>query len=192
MIAPAVITAALPSGLRQFCTAALVLLLAGCESHAGGADLTLGRSAQRLASIGVVLVVDAVPGAEMRGVKFYNESGREIYGKGVQTKRNRDILAFGPGRIPSNVRVIWRENPKTVWAKSGTDYEGTIIGDYTVDVAQRIPDDVLTDIRAHGGSLRLKFCLKPDGVLFGWDIERPDGSISKFDMPGGDFLDTRY
>ena len=35
---------------------------------------------------------------------------------------------------------------------------------------------------------RLKFRLKPDGVLFGWDIERPDGGLSRFDMPGGDFL----
>ena len=149
-------------------------------------------ASRRFASIDLVLVVDAVPDAEMRGVKFYNEAGREIYGKGVQTKRNRDILALGPGRIPAIVRVIWRENPKTVWGKSGIDFEGTIIGDYTVDVAQRIPDEVLTDIRAHGGGLRLKFRLKPDGVLFGWDIERPDGSRSKFDMPGGDFLDTRY
>ena len=41
-------------------------------------------------------------------------------------------------------------------------------------------------------ALRLKFRLKPDGVLFGWDIERPGGGISRFDMPGGDFLETRY
>jgi hypothetical protein len=50
----------------------------------------------------------------------------------------------------------------------------------------------LTDISAHGGSLRLKFRLEAEGVLFGWDIEWPGGGISKFDLPGGDFLDTRY
>lgn len=150
-------------------------------------------ASRRFAGIGLVLVVDAVPDAEMRGVKFYNEAGREIYGKAVQTKRNRSIMALGFGRVPGSVRIIWRENPTTVWGKSGgIDYEGTIIGDYTVDVTQRIPDEVLTEIRAHGGSLRLKFRLKPDGVLFGWDIELPGGTISSFAMPGGDFLDTRY
>jgi hypothetical protein len=69
-----------------------------------------------------------------------------------------------------------------------------ISGDYRIPVAERIPDDVLNDIRAHGGGLRLKFRLKPDGVLFGWDIERaaPLGDVSIFQMPGGDFLETRY
>ena len=43
-----------------------------------------------------------------------------------------------------------------------------------------------------GEGLRLKFCLKPDGVLFDWDIEWPNGGFSRFDMPGGDFLETRY
>ena len=70
--------------------------------------------------------------------------------------------------------------------------EGTITGDYTVPVAERISQDVLDSIRSHGGALRLKFRLKPDGVLFGWDIERDGGGISKFDMPGGDFLETKY
>lgn len=69
-----------------------------------------------------------------------------------------------------------------------------IAGDYTIPVAKRIPDSVLRDIRAHGGSLRLKFRLKPGGVLFGWDIERADplGNVSVFEVPGGDFLETRY
>ena len=174
-------------------TALLSALIGLANGDAVGVDLTPGGSAQRLDRIGLVLVVDAVPGAEMRGVAFYNESGGEVFSRAVVTKRNQSVLAFGAGRIPSSVRAIWRENPKPVWGKSGgIDFEGTIIGDYTIEVAQRIPDAVLTEIRTHGGDLRLKFRLKPDGVLFGWDIELPGGSISTFAMPGGDFLDTRY
>jgi hypothetical protein len=171
-------------------TAGLLALV----GHAFGTAVAAGGDTDgQFTAIDLVMVVDAVPGAEMRGVAFYNERGGEIYGSGVVKQRNREVLALGSRQIPGTVRVIWRENPKPVWGKSGgIDYEGPIIGDYLVEVAQRIPDDVLTDIRAHGGSLRIKFRLKPDGVLFGWDIERPGGGISKFDMPGGDFLDTRY
>lgn len=102
-------------------------------------------------------------------------------------------MGLGGTRVPLTVRAIWRLDPKPVWGKhGGIDYEGKIIGDYTISVADRIPNAVLHDIHAHGGALRLKFRLKPDGVLFGWDIERPGGGISKFDMPGGDFTETRY
>jgi hypothetical protein len=74
----------------------------------------------------------------------------------------------------------------------GIDYDGTIAGDYTIPIAERIPDALVNQIRLHGGGLRLKFRLKPDGVLFGWDLERPDIGLYRFDMPGGDFLETRY
>ncbi len=80
-------------------------------------------------------------------------------------------------------------NIKTPW---GGDYYGDILGDYTIPVASRIPDAVVRDIRKSGGSLRLKFRLKPDGVLFGWDIERFSGGLPRHTMPGGDFLDTEY
>ena len=77
------------------------------------------------------------------------------------------------------MRVLWRINPKAIWKNGGVDFEGEIAGDYTILVASRIPDDILADIRAHGGSLRLKFRLKPDGVMLGWDIERkaPLGNV---------------
>ena len=71
-------------------------------------------------------------------------------------------------------------------------YFGEIIGDYTFHLASRIPDDVVREIRKNGGGLRLKFRLKPDGVLFGWDIERFSGGMPVHSMPGGDFLETWY
>jgi hypothetical protein len=72
----------------------------------------------------------------------------------------------------------------------GSDYRGELAGDYTVDVAARIPDAVLQDLRRQRGNLRLKFRLKPDGVLFGWDIERGGGGVSLFSHAGGDFRET--
>jgi hypothetical protein len=110
----------------------------------------------------------------------------------VVSRRVRGIIALGD-RVPLIVHVVWRKGAgwnriKEVWN------EGVIVGDYTIPVAERIPDETLNDIRTRGGGLRLKFRLKPDGVLFGWDIERaaPLGDVSIFEMPGGDFLETRY
>lgn len=147
----------------------------------------------RFRGIGLIMVVDAVPDADLRGVKFYDDRNIELYSSAVVAKRNRGIMPFPNRRVPLTVRVQWRENPKAVWGKmGGIEYEGPIAGDYTIPIAERIPEAVLQDIRRNGGGLRLKFRLKPDGVLFGWDIERDGGGISKFDLPSGDFLETKY
>lgn len=166
----------------------------GCTGLASAGDAVqsvLSDPQRKFHGIGVVLVVDAVPGAELDGVVFYDDRAVRVFSSATVAKRIRKIMALGGARVPLTMRVVWREGAgwdsvKKIWN------EGTITGDHTIPVAERIPDDVLNDIRAQGGALRLKFRLKPDGVLFGWDIERPGGGISKFDMPGGDFLDTRY
>jgi hypothetical protein len=80
---------------------------------------------------------------------------------------------------------------------------GTIIGDYTVPVAARIPDEILNYIRASGGALRIKIRLKDNGVLIGWDVEervpkpnwKPgDGAENyiRHSLPGGDFREDIY
>lgn len=74
----------------------------------------------------------------------------------------------------------------------GGSYFGEVRGDYTLPIATRIPEEVLKDIRKNGGGLRLKFRLKPDGVMFGWDIERFSGGLPRHSMPGGDFVETWY
>jgi hypothetical protein len=138
-----------------------------------------------------VLVVDAIPNQEMRGVSIFDDRGFQIYSSSLVARRVREIMALGADRIPTNVTVTWGAGRKFDYGSSRWQ-GGTILGNYTVPVADRIPDEVLDDIRAHRGNLRLKFRLKPDGVLFGWDIERANGGTSKFDSPGGDFLETRY
>ena len=107
-------------------------------------------------------------------------------------------MALGGARVPLSVRVVWRRTDVPI---AGLDiygkynsftYAGNLIGDYTLPVAQRIPDGVLQEIRARGGALRLKFRLKTDGVLFGWDIERYVGRSFEPLMPGGDFVEMKY
>jgi hypothetical protein len=180
-----------PLKRRLLSLVALWPWVAGC-SRAAGTD---GNDPlRRFRGIGIVLVVDAVPGADLERVKFYDDRGIEIYGSSLVAKRNREILSLGGSRVPLTVRVMWREGAgwdkvRQVWN------EGTVIGDYTIPVAERIPEAVLADIRAHRGALRLKFRLKPDGLLFGWDIERDGagtGHVFRYDMPGGDFLETHY
>jgi hypothetical protein len=168
--------------------------LVGCNGLVVTANAHGADPQRRFKSIGIVLVVDAVPEAEMKQAAFYDDRGTLMYGPSLVTKRNRSIMALGGTRVPLAVKAIWRKGAgwddiKKVWN------EGTIIGSYTIPVAERIPDEVLDDIRTQGGSLRLKFRLKPDGVLFGWDIERDgkgSGHVLKYDLPGGDFLESYY
>jgi hypothetical protein len=170
---------------------ALLFLASGC-SKTVQTDVA-DDSQKRFNGMGAVLVVDAVAAAELEHVKIYDDRGIEIYSSGIVSRRVREIMALGGIYIPLTVHAVWRrgagwDKVRQVWN------EGVIAGDYTISVAERIPDQVLNDIRAHGGNLRLKFRLKPDGILFGWDIERaaPLGDVSVFEMPGGDFLETRY
>lgn len=168
--------------------------------HAAGRqelkEVAMSEAQQRFRGIGLVLVVDAVAGAEMLGVECFADSrAYPFFAKSRMVRSNRATMSYPGGIVPEKVRIIWRDNNKAIappGGRAGISYGGRILGDYTIPVATRVPDALLQDIRARGGALRLKFRLKPDGVLFGWDIERDGGGISKFDMPGGDFMETRY
>jgi hypothetical protein len=214
--------------------------------------LTLTPAQQRLQNMGLVLVVDAVEGAEMLGTEFFADGNeRPFYASSVTILRNRAIMAFPSGTVPEKMRVIWREKNvnspfwwaaphavddfgrnldsetqiknqremsnrqpgpesaalflkekvekrKTIAANLGVshqgpwggEYFGPAVGDYTFHAASRIPDDVVKEIRKNGGGLRLKFRLHPDGVLFGWDIERISGGLPRHSMAGGDFREA--
>lgn len=176
---------------RLLALMALLPWAAGC-SKTVHVDSAAGLQ-QKFKEMGLVLVVDAIVGEQMQGVVLYDDLGWEIYSSAVVARRNRSIMAIGSGRVPLTVRAIWGKDRHYDFSHA-TWYGGTVLGDYTVRVAERIPDEVLREIRAHGGNLRLKFRLEAKGVLFGWDIERADpvGDVSIFEMPGGDFVETRY
>jgi len=84
---------------------------------------------------------------------------------------------------------------------------GDLIGQWTVPVAKRIPDELLDELRRDPkGGLRIKIRLHREGVLLGWDIERrlnPWGYTMKeinkgnirlspaYSHIGGDFKEAR-
>jgi len=95
---------------------------------------------------------------------------------------------------------------KTLTAKAYTKREGQPIYEITIPIADRIPDDLLDELRQRGGSLRIKIRLHREGVLLGWDIEhipnpmrwtREEISKQRIYLPsaythtGGDFKEAR-
>ena len=153
---------------------------------------------QRFRGIGVVLVCDAIAGIELKGAEFYDDKNHIIYAKSTLSKNTREIMALGSARVPLTARVVWRKEDNPIvgldlYGKyNDFTYAGELAGDYTLPIASRIPDEVLQEIRSHGGALRLKFRLKTDGVLFGWDIEKHIGGAFAPLMPGGYFLEMKY
>lgn len=144
---------------------------------------------------GVVVVTGLAPGNKPKEwVSAQTENGRRIFGQSLMDARSRGNAAHTGGvlPVPKTVRVTWLEGRP----RSNDDWtQGNIVGDYTIEVASRIPDEVLDYIRAaRGRALRLKFRLKDDGVLLGWDVEESStvGGGHVWRIPGGDFLDTVY
>jgi hypothetical protein len=139
---------------------------------------------------GVVVRTDAI--GEKRHVTIVSDTNRQIEAPSLLSPKHNSILSFSGGAlpVPKTVHVTWREGVTS--NRRGRDpwIGGTVVGDHTIEVASRIPDAVLNSIRKEGGALRLKFRLKDDGVLLGWDIERPGGGISRYSMVGGDFREA--
>lgn len=173
----------------------LPLIMNACAAESSKTkNAEVSKSEKRL--VAGELIVNAVKGAEMLGVKMYADGmDRPFYGKARSTYKNTDKMGFPLPRIPQQVRVIWRgPDSKAIVENGAVRYEGTIAGDYTIPVASRIPASVFEEIQRNGGALRIKFRLKPDGVMLGWDIQRKGTGRYTFDyyMADGDFLDTRY
>jgi hypothetical protein len=151
---------------------------------------------------GVVLRIDAATRKE--GVTITSQTGKRIGSPASLSLENVSNQTYTDNSmpIPKTIRAVWRDKPKAVRGKhGGLDYEGMILGDYTVPVAQRIPDDILDYIRNNGGALRLKIRLKDNGILIGWDVEKivpykgwkpGDGPTGiHYLMPGGDFREAQ-
>lgn len=162
---------------------------------------------QRFRNLSLELRIDAVAGVEMGNVRITTDLGHHIFGSpkmgaGSVSGRNNSISAVGSARVPRWVRVTWGK-PIVV----SSDWDGPIIGDYTISVADRIPDAVLESLRKDPkGDLRIKFRLHPEGVYFGWEIERRPGYDPKktrtpeglsifyppaYELTGGDFKEAR-
>jgi hypothetical protein len=127
-----------------------------------------------------------------------------VGGIGVQTSR----AIRQPGLFKFLNASLYRPNQSSIkFGKQGEVLpSGELIGQWKVPVADRIPDDLLDELRQRGGSLRIKIRLHREGVLLGWDIEhipnpmrwtREEISKQRIYLPsaythtGGDFKEAR-
>jgi len=191
----------LPS--RRKLLALCAALLAGCSGSAGprplpvqpplsAEDEALKRKFRGLE--GGQLRVDSL--FRVRGLNIFEEHGWLFFTASSITPPHNAIASYGVDfGVPKLLRVEWHdpESPFRASGPQGAMQGGTIIADYTVPVAARIPDSLLEDKRRNGGGFRLKIRIHPDGPLIGWDLERapglaPDGS--KFHHAGGDFQEA--
>lgn len=136
------------------------------------------------------------------GVAIYNDKGYKIGGGSLHNLRNVELASFPGGELglPASIRATWFTCQPTPGGGL-TGLGGTLAGDYTAPVAERIPAEVVDFIRTKGGSLRLKIRLVDNGVLIGWDVEKivptagwkpGDGpSGVHYYMAGGDFCEQQ-
>jgi hypothetical protein len=155
----------------------------------------------RFAGIRGVVVTNSLEkgSTPKRFVTAISETGTQLFAPAVISERSRDTLSYTGGTlpVPREVRITWREDAdvqRVLYGEGEGWIGGRIAGDYTVEVANRIPSEVLDYVRSgRGRSLRLKFRLKDDGVLFAWDVQEryttQYGSGLRYKLPGGDFLD---
>ena len=137
------------------------------------------------------------------GVNLFDQNGRLFNSSSEYRPNQADkiLRTVGPLSIPVTLRGEWRDDspagPRPESTRDGVMWGGNVIGNYTVPVAERIPDALLDELRKNGGQLRLKIRLHDDGLLIGWDIARrpgykPGGSgvPAVFSMTGGDFKEA--
>lgn len=199
----------LPSPSRRTLLALCAVFLAGCRSsvppqaQAARAPLNAEDKSLKLKFRGLEggqLLVDSL--FDVRGLNIFDESGRVFFrAAGISPPRGRARASYGADfGVPKFLRVEWRDRIEMEpdgALKRGLPgdafYGGTVLGDYTVPVASRIPDALLEERRKNGGGFRLKIRIHPDRPLIGWDLERAPGSApdgSKFHHPGGDFQEA--
>ena len=143
------------------------------------------RMLQRFGRPGFELVVDAVPGQEFLCVEFFPQhAARVFYASSAQSLRNQTKMILSQP-VPERARILWRDSDK--FAPDGRAvYAGNILGDETIEVGSRIPQELIDDLeRDPRGNLRLKFRMSKDGTLFGWDIQRRPGYDPNLRDPQG-------
>jgi hypothetical protein len=159
----------------------LSLLTSACSSAMGNGPRP---------SFGIVVVNAAARGASIKeGVQGVDENGKQLFAASHLNQKNGGNSSYGGAGLPRWVQVNWRKDaqPGKYWTT------GTVVGDYKVEVASRIPSDVQKYASEKPGrAIRLKFQIRDDAVLLAWDVQEspPEGRGGwLFSMPGGDFED---
>lgn len=144
---------------------------------------------------GSELFIDSIE--EIHGVNMFHDWGGRFYVSATLSLYNRSRHGYaGDLAVPKSIRVEWRDRYVTILDPPepvpenyvpDTFYGGKILGNYTVKIAERIPDELLNKVRTGQGGLRLKIRVHPDGVLIGWDRLRGDDG----EDAGGDFREAK-
>lgn len=168
---------------------ALLPLLAAC------AQAGKPQTDRELKGMGMVVVHNlAADASEKIGVKALTDAGNELFGPGILNHRNGGESSSGGGNMsfPRWVRVTWRDGVDD--AKGLYWTTGKVVGDYKVEVLNRIPEEIFNyAAAARGRAIVLRFRLKDNGVLLAWDVRESslNGQGWVYKMHGGDFLDAK-
>jgi hypothetical protein len=132
---------------------------------------------------------------EVNGLNIFDERGKLFFrSASFIPPTGNAIRSYGAQfGVPKTLRVEWRdkiemvEDPHLRGIPDGAFHGGTVLGNYTVPVASRIPDDLLDAMRRGVGGFRLKIRIHEDGPLIGWDLSR--GFNLQY-FAGGDFREA--
>jgi hypothetical protein len=148
------------------------------------------QSDRELKGMGMVVTYELAPGASnKKGLQAISDAGNQVFSVSTLNPKNGGTSAIAGGSrvsFPRWVGVTWRENttPGEYWTT------GTIIGNYQVEVLNRIPEAIFAYVADHPGStIVLRFRIKDDGVLFGWSVQQKSlpGAGFSYTLHGGDF-----
>jgi hypothetical protein len=171
--------------------ALLVLLCAACASNS---QTFLGGSNNFGVVVNDGLIVDK--GVKPKsGFEMYSDTGRYLSGHAELNARNGGTSGYGGIGLPKWVDVSWRTGKfvqkydpvnKSVWTG------GTVVGNYRIEVASRIPKEVVQYASAKKGrAIKLMFRILDDDVVLGWCVQEappPPAGGWVFSNYGGDFL----
>jgi hypothetical protein len=157
------------------------------------------------------LYADAAP--EKPNVMIVNEKGHLFYMKSVMGVRTNSKHSYGAEfGVPIMLRATWRDDEPVGQGQSrnnvvlnGDRYVGgVVLGDVTVPVAERIPDELLDKMRKYQCGFILKLRLTDETLLIGWELRlgrsypfaRDTHGNAYFrpevdDTAGGDFCERR-
>lgn len=181
-------------------TAAVALLASVLSAACGGIANSLLRP-----GYGVVVHYESVPEAtEKYGIDAVSDRGIRLFGPAALSPPRRIGLGGGTSSysgasVPKWVRVTWRTpiHGKMLIQRTGKvintlDFR-EIIGDHTVEIASRIPDEVFRyAARGKGRAIYLVFRIKDDGVLLSWSVQetvrdpKTGGTGRVYSLYGGD------
>ena len=179
-----------------------VLLSSGCA--AGNSLSRKPQTDQELKGMGYIVVFNnfnppLVLPKGLEGVSVYGFTDTGVRVIGTSFIGGGAHNHFLGATFPRWVKITYRG--EEIDPSTGKKIDSrNIFAEYHIEVLSRIPEEVFAFLYAPRDpelkrAIRLKFRIKADGVLFGWDVEQmnlgrpPQLGNIKYAMMGGDFLD---